>query len=143
METIAQILTALMVIVVSVSLIMTIRLTRWSKKTEITSMYMTRYGELMKDLDSVKSGGMDVHSFWYRFWLIQQEQYILWKQGVINEDLYQLWMDFRAKEWEENEVIRGICYRDSWEESCKRMMHEFYDFMKTVFSKQRPTKYIH
>ena len=142
-QTISQILTSLMVIVASISLIMTIRLTRWNKKNEITSTYLARYGELLRDLDSVRSGVVDLQSFWHRFWFFHQEQYILWKQGVIDKDLYQLWMDYRAKEWKDNEVIRGVSYQDSWKEVCRQLTDEFCNFMKAVFSKQRPTKYIH
>lgn len=141
-QTIAQILTALMVIVASTSLIITIRLTRWNKMNEITSVYLARYGELLKDVDTVRGGTLNVRAFWHRFWFLQQEQYILWKQGVIEKGLFELWMDYRAREWSDNEVIQGISYQDSWEGMSQNLTADFSNYMKTVFSRERKLKYL-
>jgi hypothetical protein len=73
----------LTVIITSLSLIMTIRFTKWGKVVEITNIYLERFEGIMRDAELVAKGALGSNYFWSRFWYLQQEQYYLWKRGLI------------------------------------------------------------
>ena len=133
---IGQILTAAMVIITGVSLIMTVRLRKWSKTVETTNIYLKRFDDLQRDLQQAAHSDVPNSSIWRPFWYLQQEQYFLWRKGLIDKTFYEIWMDFRSKEWEENRILKGMSYRGSWEEAATWLAPEFKKFMEGIFSRQ-------
>ncbi len=131
---VGQILTAIAVVIAFISLRKTQEMTRWTKRIDTTSSYMSRWGELMEELTQVLEGKVDINYFWLRFWYLQQEQFILWKRGLIDEDIYEIWMDYRRQEWKNDCLFRLKNYRKGFSGVARSLIPEFRMFMESIFS---------
>ena len=109
--------------------------TRWNKCMDITNHYMLRYDALMKErldinlkynkIKPLKNNKIEIkekkneikshaENWWDRFWTLQQEQHHFWKKGCIHNDFFDLWMNYREREFFENYLTGGISIQQGW-----------------------------
>ena len=102
----------------------------------ITTRYMEKWPAIMKDRELVAKQKLSSDKYWRSFWFLQQEQYYLWKDGMINNNIFQIWMNFRRSEWNRNESLAGVSYRDAYQTVVKTglLTSDFQEYMKEVFS---------
>lgn len=105
-----------------------IRLSKWNKRIELTSLYMKRFDDLIKDEDVVNKKEMSPVLWWKRFWYLQQEQYLF--RGSIDKKIFKIWMGYRKKEWEKDWQVGDIGVRKSWKDISNDLLLEFKNFMK-------------
>lgn len=103
---------------------------------ENTSRYLEKWSIMVKDRGLVADNRLSSDEYWLSYWFFQQEQYYVWKDGMINNNIFQIWMSFRRSEWKANETLAGISYRDAYQSAVKTglLTKEFQDYMNGVFS---------
>lgn len=123
------------------ALVMNVRYQRWSKRVDITNTFLARFEGLARDMALVSKGDLQELDFWRRFWHLQQEQFVLWRKGLVDDDLYRIWMNYRREEWKENSTLQERSYRQSFEAVASALLPEFREFLtRVVFSEQQPFK---
>jgi len=105
-----------------------IRLSKWNKRIELTSLYMKRFDDLIKDEDAVNKEKLSPTIWWKRFWYLQQEQYFFRKH--MDKKIFDIWMEYRKKEWKKDWQVGDIGIRKSWNEISNDLRLEFKNFMK-------------
>ena len=93
----------------------------------------------MKDRVSVTEGP-SAESYWRRFWHLQQEEWVMWKKGVVDKNFYQMWLNYRRREWKEDAMQAGKKYRLAFEGMKKDLNPGFYEYMMGVFGENTPGK---
>lgn len=84
--------------------------------------------------DPVAATQERIEQHYRRFWNLQLEQYLLFKKGFIDPDIFRYWMQCRFEEWNDNQVIGGISYKQAWETTAKTLKQfDFFGFMNRVF----------
>ncbi|MBC7336936.1 MAG: hypothetical protein H5U01_11800, partial [Clostridia bacterium] len=68
------------------ALVMNVRYQRWSKRVDITNTFLARFEGLARDMALVSKGDLQELDFWRRFWHLQQEQFVLWRKGLVDDD---------------------------------------------------------
>lgn len=122
------------------ALLYTVRKEREMKMLDMLSHFQQRYDLVVYDVKSKVQAGnaRALEAYYYRFWDLQFEQYQDWKAGFITPEIFTSWMDFRNREWQQNEEVGGMKYQQGWEESRKYLGDEkFSQFMKEVFKGNR------
>jgi hypoxanthine phosphoribosyltransferase len=61
-----------------------------------------RYHEIMSDVKEVEAGNTTPGSWWYRYWDLHTEQFMLFRKGLLDRDIYELWINELATtyQWE-------------------------------------------
>jgi len=128
MFSIDQISIIIVIIANAVLWYLMIGLSKWNKRIEITSLYINRFNDLLKDEIMVNEKKLSPMIWWKRFWYLQQEQYLFLKKGCIDKDIFEIWMEYRKKEWETDWQVGNIGIRKSW--NVISNSREFKKFMK-------------
>lgn len=132
---VGQLLNAMMVVVGFISLYKTIQYTRWSKTIDITNTYLRRFAELLKESEAASKDDLERDLFWQQFWYLQQDQFYLWKRGLIDSVFFEVWMEYRVREWETDRFGQLEGYREGYHKVSKDLTPEFRKFIESVFSR--------
>src|SRR5262249_24459174 len=86
------------------------------------------------------AGKLAPSEFYRRYWGLQFNQFHYWKSGFITHEVYRAWMCFRRHEWQKNEELSGVTYRDGWTIAVESwgFNREFTTFMESVFRGEHP-----
>lgn len=75
-----------------------------------------------------------VQQHYRRFWNLQLEQFIMFRKGFIEPDIFRYWMQCRYDEMKANEVVGDMTYKQGWEQASKTLKRtDFEIFMNHVF----------
>ena len=135
-EIVAQALTALGLTATCVSLLMKEHFAKWTKTIDITDTFLRRYDELMKERDLVFGKKQSKEMYWRRYWHLQQEEYVMWKKGIVDKKFYNMWLDYRQKEWEGDDEEQREEYRNGWEDVKDFLETDFREFMGSRFQEK-------
>ena len=84
------------------------------KSVDLLVSFQKRYDDLAYDVRSRVDSKGKALEYYHRFWDLQFEQYQYWKSGWIKREIYSSWMDFRQKEFDQNDPVGGISFQDGW-----------------------------
>lgn len=116
-----------------------LRIAKETAAHEITMQCQERFCKLLESAEEKKSGGRMTHentkSCCELYWHLQIDQFQYWKKGYIKDDTYRWWMKCRRNEWENNEKIGDISYRDGWNHAKTKLRppSEFIKFIELIF----------
>jgi len=104
-----------------------------SKNSDIISEFNTRFSRTweMRANPDVKSSP---EVFYDRFWSQQLDQFSAWQRGWLSEEDYKYWLEGRHRDWELNESLGAMSYRDGYNKTVSKWSYhsKFHDFMNTV-----------
>lgn len=105
-------------------LVNTIRLTKTLKSADLLAEFNRRF-ESLTDLkyqllgssssSSVPTPDVKAEGFWRRYWSLQMDQYVAWKDGLISNDTFRHWLSRRHAEWHSNDKTLSISYQNGWQ----------------------------
>jgi hypothetical protein len=129
-----------------VALLYTVHNEREMKTIDLLTHFQQRYDYLVyeeqRKLQALpeEQARPQAEAFYRRFWDLQLEQYQEWREGFITPEIFSSWMNFRRCEWERNEKVGGVTYREGWEGFKKYLGNDddgFSAYMEEVFKNRR------
>jgi hypothetical protein len=135
-----SILTLLLVLVGAITIFVSRYNSKWIKKIEITYSFLERFDKLIDEIDpsSTKYVEGGVPKFWKKFWYMQQEQYTYWAKGLIDKDIYDLWMCYRKEEYLNNKFMTLNNYNIHFNNIKSFLRPEFVKHMEKIFNIPNP-----
>ena len=132
-----------------------LRAQRELKEIDVRHYLLKRYEEIVFDeKEKVKSlrartsmekqiARNSAFSYYHRFWDLQLEEYQFRCDGLIDKRVYASWMDFRRGEYQINNHLQSVTYKEGWEEAKIYFLERepsrapyytyFIEFMEKVF----------
>lgn len=137
LEKTAQVFQILTGVGTLILLFQSFRLTRQLKKADILLEFFRRFDQLIERRESINLSGSTTDSQYYyqRFWILQNDQFTLWREGYIEDRTYRAWLDARHEEYRANESTGNKTYLQGWD-SVKTVSLDvdFQKFMDEVFA---------
>ena len=116
------------------------RLQRELKRIDVVLYFQNRFNTLIYDNSDIKTSE-GVLAFFEKFWLIQKDQYRLWKKGFVDESTFLRWnaaikRDFRQhRNYGNISPEVQISFLEGWEKSKPAMQDKkFVDFIDVLQS---------
>lgn len=106
------------------------------KSIDLMNSFQSRYDKIIYDykkeaLDDI----IPVQEYYNRFWNLQLEQWQYFNKGYIDGNTYCYWMKCRYREFQKNEMVKGIKYEEGFKNAVKILeVPKFKNFMNNVFS---------
>jgi hypothetical protein len=104
----------LLPLVTAAILLWSIKVAYDTKAMDMVAMMADRFYTLLALRQEVRVGTTDEHYYYERYWRLQLEQYHYYRRGFLNRSIYRYWLGRRRAEWNQNEVLAAIDYRDGW-----------------------------
>lgn len=92
----------------------TVRITRFSKQSDVLLQCTERFSRVW-EMRANPQVVADPIVFYERFWSLQLDQFTHWKNGFIDAGVFDTWMKGRYREWQDNEPFGNMKYRDGYE----------------------------
>ncbi len=84
--------------------------------------------------DPVAATDARLRQHFRRFWNLQLEQFIMFKKGYIDPDIFRYWMQCRHEEMKTNERLGSMTFKEGWDYASKMLKNtDFEIFMNHVF----------
>jgi hypothetical protein len=114
-------------------------LTKTTKVVELISQCNQRF-DLLSQIWYEPEKITTPQAYWGRFWSLQHDQFMLWKEGFLPDRIFAQWLDQRRSEWNRNPEFRSVSFRQGWEAARKEWSHnnEFTSFIEDVMQKSDP-----
>ena len=97
-----------------------IRTTKELKRADILQGFNARYDRLW-DIQHNPSTVEEPQTFYTRFWSLQLDQFVQWRDGYINQKDYRVWLLQRRGDFQAKSAFKGVASSDGWEAAKKEI----------------------
>jgi hypothetical protein len=95
-------------------------LTRQLKRADIVQGFNTRYDRLWEVRHNPELVA-DAKTFHLRFWSLQLDQYIQWKDGFVPDADFSTWMSQRRGDFSRDSEFNQVSFSDGWRHAQSEM----------------------
>ena len=78
-----------------------LRLAQQGNTVNVISHCANRYETIMRDLPALKTD-VGINRWWYRYWDLHTEEFSFFKKGLLDPDIFELWMNELATVYQES-----------------------------------------
>jgi len=94
-----------------------------SRSSDILRECSTRFIQIYEMRNNPDTPSNPV-TYYRLFWALQYDQYIYWQQGVIDNGVFDHWMECRKEDWRINEYVGRVSYRRGFEIVRNQLKHD-------------------
>ncbi len=116
-----------------------LRLQKELKKIDVLLFFQNRFNALVYEDNSNIRTREDVVVFYEKFWLIQKDQYRLWKKGFLEDTVFLRWITTIKKDFQQHRSYGNIppdlqaSFLEGWKTSKDAMLdNKFVNFIEIL-----------
>jgi hypothetical protein len=128
------ILNGVTTVVLIITIVQTVRITRDTKAVDVILQCTKRYDDLVwVQKHQVYEKKLPATTYYIRFWNLQLEQFQFWLLGFLSDEIFKYWLTCRFKEWKEDKAEGEVGYKDGWGRAMEVLPRSaFITFMQRV-----------